>query len=168
MGLSLPIVLLATATGVNDPYPVDFALAARAQRLANRVDINKYVVVSVPPLWRELGFVQAKTNIRGRIIAITVSPILLEDMDEDGEDAMFAHELAHTLRPCGYYPYATAEDELECEHAADAQSARWVGKRTALRGLCQLLASSWSRRYCTDCSMLIARIKLLHERRDIE
>jgi predicted Zn-dependent protease len=165
--ISIVALVFAAATGMNDPYPIDDALTARANAQAVSYGLQYRVIVAVPPSWRDRGIVNAKTHVRGNVLAITISPILLEEMDAEGLTGMFAHELAHPRSTCGLRNYRSWSEEVVCEHAADVQAARWVGKRAVLRGLCQVMASGWNWRYNTDVSPLIERIRLLHNRKDI-
>jgi hypothetical protein len=159
--------LLAMGLAVADPFPVDMGLTRGLQEQTRNFGLEYEVVVVVPPSWGDRGVVNAETHVRGKYLAVAVSPILLEDMDRDGLYSMFAHELAHTLNHCGP-TYRDDKEKLACEHAADVQAARWVGRRSVLRGLCQLMESSFRWRYGTDVSPLMDRIRLLHQRKDIQ
>ncbi|MCC6404900.1 MAG: hypothetical protein IT405_00750 [Candidatus Yanofskybacteria bacterium] len=166
MGHALLAVVLALA-GVNELYHIDTALTERVQAQARSYGLEYRVVVAVAPAWRARGIVDTRTRVRDNIVAIIVSPILLEEMDREALEGMFAHELAHPQRACGLGQYATLADEIACEHPADVQAAKWVGRRAVLRGLCQLRAISWDWRYSTDATGTNERIKRLHERTDI-
>jgi hypothetical protein len=152
----LPLVL-AMHTVVADP-----ALSENANEIAQQAGLRYRAVVFVFEPWRDQGVVNAWSWRREGILVIGVSPILVDDLDADGMRAMLAHELAHTQLSCGP-KYRSFAEALACEQRADTLSMRWVGKRTVLRGLCQLIASTWSWRYATDVSDVIARIKHMHE-----
>ncbi|MCC6934753.1 MAG: hypothetical protein IT406_03660 [Candidatus Yanofskybacteria bacterium] len=166
MGSALLMAMLALAEA-NEPYRIDPVLTERVQAQARSYGLEYRVVVAVVPSWKAQGKVQVETRFRGGIVAILVSPILYEEMDGGAFRAMFAHELAHTLRPCGLRPYTSIAEHNACEHAADAQAAAWVGKREVLRGLCQVRAIGWDWRYNTDATPMNERIRLLHNRTDI-
>jgi len=169
--------LIGTRRGLLDagndavPAPVDEELTAVARGIARDAGLPYEVTVHVPPLWEGRGIVNATTVLRGNRVFIRVSPILAREMDTAGIRAMLAHELAHPQNACGPDPvtlaYASRDTETACEHAADALSARWVGRTTALRGLLQLTAIGWDWRFTTDASHLVLRVRLLHERTDI-
>ncbi|HUO75435.1 MAG TPA: hypothetical protein VMU12_00750 [Candidatus Paceibacterota bacterium] len=159
-------VVLSLFVQAADPYPVDYGLIAQVMLQARAVGITANIIVRVPPSWQERGYVNAKTNVRDDVIVITVSPILLDDLDADAQNAMFAHELAHSQNECGPF-YANDAERDACEHAADALAATWVGRQSMIRSLCQLMASSWRWKYSADFAAMIGRIKYLHERTDI-
>lgn len=165
--LTVMAFMLFAQASASGSATTDWELTQETIRLERQVGMDYYTQVVIVPEWGEQGIVQAKTFPRGEYIIIAVSPIILQDLDRDAQRGMLAHELAHLRRTCGLKEYASEREELVCEHAADAQAARWVGKRTVIRGLCQLIASSWVWRYRTDLSILITRIKMLHDRRDI-
>jgi hypothetical protein len=146
-------------------------LTAAAADIARRAGLPYRPTVYLMPFWESRGIVNATSGLAGDRIAIRVSPILADEMYGDGIRAMLAHELAHPRNACKPDPvtleYATREEEIACEHAADALSARWVGRTAALQGLLQLTAIGWDWRFTTDTSVLTERIRLLHDRTDI-
>lgn len=118
--------------------------------------------------WAAEGVVDVRSWFAAGHVTIMVSPLLLEGSDEDGLDALLAHELAHFGTTCGRGGMYRNDDELfACESAADTRAATWVGRRTVIRGLCQLMAISWYWKYTTDSTILYRRIRLLHDRKDI-
>lgn len=158
------LLLFALVAAVRDPLPDSQQLAGQAAGIARAAGLSDIIiVVTVPPRWYKRGIVDAQTNVRGQVVDITVSPILLEDMDADGIRGMLAHELAHTRLSCGPH-YRSEREHLACEIEADALAARWVGKRTVLRSLCQLIASGWAWRYNTNAMPMYERIRRLHDR----
>lgn len=162
---------LLEATDDAVPAPVDPTLTEVAREIARSAGLPYEPTVHVPPLWEGRGIVNVTAGRRGNRIAIRVSPILAREMYGDGIRAMLAHELAHPQNVCKPDPetlkYPTYAEEIACEHAADALSARWVGRTAVLQGLLQLTDSSWDWRYTTDVSTLMERIRLMHDRTDI-
>ncbi|HXK36625.1 MAG TPA: M48 family metalloprotease [Candidatus Paceibacterota bacterium] len=140
----------------------DQGLTETANEIIRHAGLRYAAVVFVFEPWREQGIVNAWSWRRQDTLIIGVSPILVDDLETDGIRAMLAHEVAHWQLTCGP-KYRSFAEALDCEQRADALSIRWVGKRTVLRGLCQLIASTWSWRYATDVSDLIIRIKNVHE-----
>lgn len=149
----------------------DARLTALAGDIAARAGLPYEPIVYSMPLWKSRGVVNTTAQRRGNRLTIRVSPILTEEMYDGGIRAMLAHELAHPQHACAPDPvtleYASRGGEVACEHAADALSARWVGRKAALQGLLQLTAIGWDWRYTTDVSVLVERIRLLHDRTDI-
>jgi len=154
----LGAVLLFAVTVVQ----ADQALTEVANEIAEEANLPYHAVVFIHEPWRAEGVVNAETNRKENLIVIAVSPLLAEDLDADAVRAMLAHEIAHYQNSCGP-KYASLAEAIACEKRADARSVTWVGKRAVLRGLCQLIASSWRWRYVTDVSDLIERIAYIHQ-----
>ncbi len=168
----LPLALsvsLALAAGPpwSEPAVVDDALTEVAAAMAREAGLPHKVVVLTPPSWQRRGIVNASTNIvRDTHIIIRVSPILVDELSAVELRGLLAHEVAHLRAGCGP-KFRTPAEALACEHKADALSARWVGRTTALRTLCHVMAISFDWRFKTDASDTIERIRLLHNRTDI-
>lgn len=79
---------------------------------------------------------------------------------------MLAHELGHSRSTCGLY-YANEDERLECESRADAFAARAAGRINAIRALCQMVSIGWEERVITDATDVYARIRKLHELKDV-
>jgi len=154
-----------------EPGIPDAQLTVVARDIAAHAGLPYEPTVYRMPFWESRGIVNATAGRRGNRIAIRVSPILALEMYGDSIRAMLAHELAHPQNACMPDPatlqYRTREEEVACEHAADALSARWVGRTAALQGLIQLMYTGWDWRYTTDTSVLMERIRRLHDRTDI-
>lgn len=141
--------------------PQEQQLSAVAQDIARDAGLDLTVIVTVPEQWRDRGVASASTYQTKDIVAILVSPILVDEMDAEGMRGLLGHELGHTQNHCGP-EYASESEKLACEHQADDWSAQHVGYRAAVRGLCQLMYIAFEWRYTTDASPLIDRVKLLH------
>lgn len=159
-----PAVLLVLAL-VTEPDP---ALTERARVIASAAGLSHEVTVFVYEPWREARRVDARTRVLGNHVTVYISPILADEMDNDGMTGLLAHELAHVGTTCGRDGrYPDDDAAVACESRADARAAGWVGRTTAIRGLCQVMAIAWDWRYTTDGTVLTRRIRLLHDRRDI-
>ena len=154
--------------------PPDVALTARARAIAERAGLPVTgIAVYVWDPWRGEYRVDAQTWVAAGYVSIFISPLILDDADKDGVDGLLAHELAHFGTKCGRGRadgkdrYRNDDELVACESKADARAASWVGRRTVIRGLCQLMAISWYWKFTTDGTVLTRRIRLLHDRKDI-
>ncbi len=147
--------------------PKSEPLTVVAQEIADTQGLPYQVTVFIPEEWQAHRVVNAKIYFGNNgYAAILISPLLVDGMDAQAIRAVLAHELGHTQIKCG--PRYTSDNErLECESRADAFSARVVGRRNAIRALCQMVAIGWDERIITDATDVYARIRKLHYLNDV-
>jgi hypothetical protein len=162
-------LLLFSALYLDDAWalPKSESLTIIAQEIADSEKLPYRVTVFTPDEWRTHGIVNAKIFRweEGARAVILISPLLVDSFDEQSIRAVIAHELGHTTFRCRPRPRGAGNEE--CEEKADVFSARVVGRRNAIRSLCQLVAVGWEHRVITDASDIYARIKHFHNRNDI-
>lgn len=157
--------LLVAVLLTDGPPPISSSDQELTLMAADIVQIQRLpytVTVEIREEWRQQYIVDAYLWVyKANHLRILMSPLLVEGLDRDGKRALLAHELAHTQFDCGL-DEQTWKDKLACEIRTDRQAVRWVGRRTMLKGLCQLIAVSWYWKYRTDVADLIERIKKIH------